>query len=195
MIRKYYLVSLIVLVVFALVIAAAFLYTRPGQKPPAPAATVPVPSTQASPTALPSSPTPATVDQVKIFMVVIGDNGTLGDKIGCGDSIVAVTRKITPTAAPLTAAIDELLNLKVRELGQSGLTDSLYQSDLKLDSATVDTNGLATIKLSGKVQLGGTCDNPRFREQILRTITQFPTVKNTVVTINGKPLDQVVSSK
>ncbi len=201
MLKKYYLISLIVVVVFAMVAASAFLYSRPQQKPAVPLIT-PAPTTVLSPTPADITPSgssavqnPAPVNEVKIFMMVIGDNGTLGDKVGCGDSIVGVTRKVTPTTTPLTAALNELLGLKVRELGQSGLYNSLYQSNLKLDSATVDAHGLATVKISGQVQLGGTCDSPRFKEQILRTVTQFPTVKNTLITINGDPLDQVVSSK
>src|SRR5258705_11311539 len=46
---------------------------------------------------------------INIYLVAVGDNGKTGRKIGCEDSLIAVTRAIKKTAAPLTAAIRELL--------------------------------------------------------------------------------------
>jgi len=42
---------------------------------------------------------------IDIYLVAVGDNGKTGKKIGCGDSLIAVTRTIKKTAAPLTAAM------------------------------------------------------------------------------------------
>lgn len=137
---------------------------------------------------------PPTVNEVKLYLIAIDDQGKSGEKIGCGDSAVSVTRTVETTTKPLTAAYQELLSLKDQYYGQSGLYNALYQSDLKLDSATV-VDGIATVHLSGKMQLGGVCDNPRVEAQLKNTILQFPTVKKAVVFINGKLLEQVLSEK
>ena len=100
------------------------------------------------------------------------DNGVSGPKIGCGDSAVGVIRVVPPTRAPLTAALNELFSLHDQFYGQSGLYNSLYQSHLQLQSATI-VNGIATIKLTGTLSLGGVCDDPRVDAQITNTALQF----------------------
>jgi hypothetical protein len=44
------------------------------------------------------------------------------------------------------------------------------------------------------LRLGGTCDKPRFEQQIRETALQFPTVNELDVLVNGEPLDEVLSS-
>lgn len=131
---------------------------------------------------------------VKIYLIAIGDNGVSGEQIGCGDSVIAVTRQIPQTQAVLRAALNELLNLKSKDYGQSGLVNSLYQSNLKLDDVYI-TGGKATVKLSGNLSLAGVCDNPRVGAQLNSTVLQFPTVKESEIFINGKPLSDILSGK
>ncbi|MDR3573384.1 MAG: GerMN domain-containing protein [Anaerolineaceae bacterium] len=161
----------------------------------------PVPATMV-PSAIPS---PASLDPnatnvsgastVKIFMVAINDNGVRGPKIGCGDSIIPVDVPITPTLGVLRAALTKLLSAKTRYFGgESDLYDSLYQSNLNIDSLDIQ-NGVATIRLSGTVLLGGVCDAPRFQAQIEQTALQFSTIKQVSIFINDKPLSEVLSSK
>ncbi len=142
----------------------------------------------------PAAPTSAGTTRVKIFLVAIDDNGKSGKKIGCGDSVVAVERSIPATQTPLAAALTELLSIRDRTYGQSGLYNALYQSTLKVDSAII-ANGKATINISGKTQLGGVCDNPRFKAQIEETALQFSTITQVAVFINNIPIDQVLSEK
>ncbi len=151
-------------------------------------------STAPAPTTAPIKLSPGAFNKVKIFMVAVNDNGKSGPKIGCGDSIVAVDRSITPTSMPLTAAIQELLSIHSQNYGQSGLYNALYQSNLQV-SAVALVNGTATIRLTGKFLLGGVCDNPRFRAQINETALQFSTVKRVSVFINNVPMDQLLSGK
>ena len=143
-----------------------------------------------------SSPTaiPAVVSQVKIYLIAINDQGKSGTKIGCGDSVVAVTREVTPTTMPLTIALNQLLSLNTQYYGQSGLYDSLYQSTLKVDSASVKS-GTATIYLSGTLKLGGECDNPRVEAQLIQTAMQFPTVNKVLIYVNNKTLQEALSLK
>lgn len=154
-----------------------------------PAGTVIPPTGSPNPTV-----TGAQVNQVKIFLIALNDNGTLGKKVGCGDSVVGVDKPIPPTTAPLKAALDQLLAVKSKNYGQSGLYNSLYQSNLKVDSVSI-TDNVATIKLSGTTALGGECDDPRFKAQIEETALQFPTVTQADILINNKPIDQVITTK
>ncbi len=137
---------------------------------------------------------PPQVSQVQLYFIALGDAGQSGTEIGCGDSVVPVTVNIEPTAAPLTAAFERLLAVDEQYYGQSGLYNALYQSDLTIDSAAVE-NGQATIYLSGNLQLGGVCDNPRIDAQIRQTADQFSTVDTSIVYINGQRLEDILSEQ
>lgn len=132
--------------------------------------------------------------RVKIFMIAQNDAGKLGKKIGCDDSVVAVERIIPVTNAVLRASLNELLSVREQSYGESGLYNALHQSTLKLDDVTLIA-GKATIYLSGKVVLGGTCDNPRVDAQIKETALQFSTVRQVSILVNKIPLEQILSGK
>ena len=165
--------------------------------PPAPTDTPaptlsPTPSLKATPTH--AAVVPAGSVRIKIFMIALNDAGKLGKKIGCNDSVVAVERIIPVTNAVLRASLNELLAVREREYGSSGLYNALAQSTLKLDAVTL-VAGKATIYLSGNVMLGGACDNPRVEAQLKETALQFSTVRQVSIFINKIPLDQVLSGK
>jgi Tol biopolymer transport system component len=143
-----------------------------------------------SPTAVPT----AGPQMVQIFLIAVGDNGVSGDLIGCGDSVVPVQVEIPPTQGVLKAAFQALLAVKDQFYGQSGLYNSLYQSDLQLESAKIE-NGKATIRLTGSLQLGGECDNPRVAAQLEQTARQFSTVTDVSIFINDKTLADALSLK
>lgn len=160
--------------------------------------TTPTPRPTGSPTTRPTLtrapiPTAGTMT-IKLFFVAIGDNGRSGKKIGCEDSIVAVNRVIPQTSAPLTAALKELLSLRERNYGQSGLYNALYQSTLKLDGVSI-VNARAIINLSGGLMLGGVCDNPRVKAQLEEIALQFPTVREVAIFINNVPIEKALSEK
>lgn len=138
-------------------------------------------------------PAQATVDQVDLYFVAIGDNGASGDVIGCEDSIVAVEQQIEPTTAPLEAAIQALLDAG-EFVGESGLYNALDQSDLTIDGIQIE-NGKAFIALSGNLRIGGTCDVPRVQQQIERTALQFDTVDEVEILIDGDPLSVVLEER
>lgn len=121
-----------------------------------------------------------------LFLVAFGDNGGSGKLIGCGDSLVAVgTQATTPKAA-----LEALLAIKTQSYGQSGLNTALYSSAL-----TVDSVGPTRIDLSGTTSLGGSCDVPRFQEQLEATAHQFPGYEKAVLYVNGKTLKDALSLK
>lgn len=156
----------------------------------------PVPPTGASVvvTAAPLPPPPAAApasqqtgverNRVKIFLVAPNDNGKSGPKIGCNDSLIAVERELKqPTQAVLTASLNELFSIKTQTVGQSGLINALYQSNMQLKSAQV-VNGRMVVHLTGTPKYGGACDVPRFKEQISATIRQFSTTANAIIYVN-----------
>ncbi len=166
--------------------------------PPPPAPTK-APVVAAAPTTPPeptvnTAPSGPLFSTVKIYLVAIDDNGRSGPKIGCNDSLVAVDRPIQPTNAPLTAAIKELLSIHQRDYGQSGLMTALYQSTLQVQSIAI-VNGLATIRLTGRIQSGGECDDPRIISQLDYTARQFSTVRSTAIYVNGTLIQTLLSGK
>jgi len=159
----------------------------------------PVPTLQATavrtrPVTVISTATARAFTRVKIFLIALNDNGKSGPLVGCGDSVVGVERETAPTAAPLTAALKELLALHAQTYGQSGFYNALYQSDLQVERVAI-VNGAATIQLTGTLMLGGVCDDPRVAAQIQNTALQFSTVRSVVVLLNGVPLEQMLGGK
>jgi hypothetical protein len=152
------------------------------------AATGSIPSPATSPGA--GSTPVETTDEIDIYLVAVGDKGNKGLKIGCDDSLVAITKKITPTVAPLRAAIEELLALPheySKELG-----NYWRGKDLKLKSVVIN-EGVATIHITGEgPYVGGVCDKPRITEQIENTAMQFSSVSKVKVFVNDKPLEEAI---
>jgi hypothetical protein len=163
---------------------------------PQPSNTPVSPSLQ-QPTPVPPTSEPASqgLDRVKIYLVAVGDNGVSGKLIGCGDSLVPVEVRITPTLGVLRAALDELFKLEGEQYyGQSGLYNALYQSQLSIaDVAVID--GEARIFLAGTLMLGRVCDTPRVEEQLKAIALQFNTVNRVSVYVNGEPLADALDLK
>ena len=139
-------------------------------------------------------PSPTGTMRIKVFFIALDDKGKSGKKIGCDDSIVAVERLIPVTTAPLTAALRELFSFRDAQIGKSGLYNALAQSSLKIESVAM-IGDRAEIQLSGALKLGGVCDNPRVDAQIKETALQFSNIKSVSVTINGTPLEKILSEK
>ena len=112
------------------------------------------------------------------------------DVIGCGDSMISVSTdrlKTGNTPNDIKIALNELFAITDANFGKGGMYNSIYQSDLEV--ASVDAaNGDYTVNITGKVLKGGTCDDPRFTEQIKRTITQFSDVKTVKIFVNNTEL-------
>jgi hypothetical protein len=137
---------------------------------------------------------PAQANRVKIFLIAIGDAGKSGKEIGCGDSAIPVEVEVPAAADPLVAAFQELLSIHDPYYGQSGLYNALYQSDLKVESASIQA-GLASVELSGQMLLAGECDDPRVAAQLEETALQFPEANQAAIFINGTLLKDALSLK
>ena len=127
---------------------------------------------------------------IKIYLVALGDDGKNGKKIGCEDSLIAVTRTIKKTAAPLTSAIRELLVIPDAD-GTPKLQNFWKGRNLKLRSISI-VNHTAAIHFSGEMLIGGVCDEPRIESQIEETALQFPTVKKVKVFIGKRTLAEAM---
>ncbi len=165
-----------------------------GEPTTAPATTSPTkaPTTSAATTLAPTS---AGVDSIMIYLVAMDDKGKSGDMIGCEDSIIAVERPITPTQAPLRAALEELLSLTDQFYGESGLYNALYNSKLTVKNVTIDAEGKALVYLEGTMLSAGTCDDPRIIAQLTYTVKQFSTVKDAAIYVNGTLIEELLSGK
>lgn len=128
---------------------------------------------------------------VKVYLVAVGDNGKAGRKIGCDDSLVAVTRTIRRTPAPLKAALHELLSTP-SETGENPKLQNFWKGkNLKVRSVSI-RKSTATIHISGEVFVAGVCDQPRIESQIEETARQFPTVKRVKVFIGKRTLQDAI---
>jgi hypothetical protein len=127
--------------------------------------------------------------EVKVYLVAVGDAGKAGRKIGCDDSLVAVTRRVRADGAPLKAAVSELLSVPHEYEG--GLGNYWFGENLRVRSATL-SGGTATIRITGRLFVAGVCDEPRIEEQIRETARQFPGVRRVKVFVNGRTLASVI---
>ena len=186
-----------------------------------PTATLSVPTPQPSPTSPPPTPTPLrpaartvspngtpgspshtpaatsptlALQKVLFYLVALEDNGKSGTKIGCDDSLVPVLVSVAATDDPLSTALAVLLSIKEPYYGHSGLYNALHQSDLTLESVSVE-GGKAVVHLIGTLILGGVCDNPRVEAQIEETALKYPGVSEVSVYVNGQPLEELLSLK
>lgn len=129
-----------------------------------------------------------------IYYVALEDNGVSGEKIGCGDSLVADTTGKVATTNKLLDSMQRLLNGKSQYLGRSGLYDALYSSDLTVKSATVNDE-VATVDITGDLVINGTCDAPRIKAQLRQMALTASDTSQANISINGKPLDTVLGAK
>lgn len=134
----------------------------------------------------------AETTEVKVYLVALDDNGKNGIWFGCDDSLIPVNRTVQPTGAPLTAALDQLLAMP-EEYNQGGLHlwNDWKGTNLKVKSVSIK-NGTATIHITGRLNLGGTCAAPRIKEQIRTTARQFRAVKKVNVFVNGTLLEEIL---
>lgn len=136
-----------------------------------------------------ASETATKTQEVKVYLVAVGDAGKAGKKIGCDDSLVAVTRTVKANSTPLKAALDELVSMPRENEGQLG--NYVFGPNLKVKSVSI-SKGTATIRFSGEISVAGVCDEPRITEQIMETAKQFPNVKRVKVFVGNQTLANAI---
>src|SRR6185312_15529488 len=131
-----------------------------------------------------------------IYLIAIGDNGHSGTVVGCQDSLVAVNNidigNASTVETKIAAALSKLFAIHTETYGQTGLYNALYQSNLAVDSVTLDGTR-AVVHISGTIQLGGECDTPRALAQINATVLQFPGITRADIVYKGNLLNLALS--
>lgn len=185
-----------IVIAVILVVGGYVLYTQNDRVTP-----TPTPQNQGNNTGTPTS-TPVTpgesgtakFTQVKIALLDTTGNGT-GKSRGC-DTVNMVTRTVSETTAPLTAALTALFAEPAGTAGGSTYNFiANTKSTLKFDRVTI-TNGTANIYLTGSLSgLAGVCDDPRAQIQLEETALQFATVKNVQLYLNNTKTNLTPSQK
>ncbi|MDO8264948.1 MAG: GerMN domain-containing protein [Candidatus Parcubacteria bacterium] len=100
-----------------------------------------------------------------------------------------VERKIAKTQAVATAALEQLLQGPTPAEKVQGYITSINPG-VKIQSLIIE-NGTARVDFDETLQanIGGSCRVAAIRFQIYNTLKQFPTVKDTVISINGRTED------
>ncbi len=127
--------------------------------------------------------------EMHIALVALEDNGQAGDLLGCGDSLVFEDQPLGVGQDALTESLNFLLAINTQNYGT--YYNSLGNSQLVVDSI-VESGTNVTVNLSGTISLGGVCDNPRFEEQITRTVEENTTLTPQIF-LNGQTLEDALS--
>ncbi len=143
----------------------------------------------------PEPPTPTPLTRIRVFFIAGGDNGKHGKLVGCKDSAVPVEWEIDPNKTPLVQALEQLLSYEEQFVGSPRLYHPVYALKLKLESAELDADGVAHVRLSGSGSISGSCDRLRAQAQIEETILAAPGVKSLDVTVNDTPLADFIAGK
>ncbi|MDO8668245.1 MAG: GerMN domain-containing protein [bacterium] len=115
-------------------------------------------------------------------------NNNLDKAITC-EKAFPVKRQVVRTAAIARAALEELL----KGPSQADLAQGFYTSinpNVKIQKLTI-TDGTAKVDFDETLErnMGGSCRVSAIRAQITETLKQFPTVKNVIISINGRTED------
>ena len=130
-----------------------------------------------------------------------GGERRTGDEIGCGDRLVALEVPIEPVAVATTeehlrVVLDTLFSLQPEDV-PSDLMTALRRSPLRVDAVTPvpATPGAYRVLLGGPLRIGGACDAPRVRAQIVDTARAVEGVEEVQVFLGSEPLDALLSAR
>lgn len=107
----------------------------------------------------------------------------------CND-VMALEKVIPKTQAVARAAIEELLRGPTAQEQMLGWYSSINPG-VKIQSLNIGEKGTARIDFDERLQeaVGGSCRVAAIRAQITKTLKQFPTIKNVIISINGRTED------
>lgn len=123
----------------------------------------------------------------EIFLVELEPDGVAdADRFGCGDVLRPLARTVPPGADPLLAALGTLFQTP----DTLGLVNTV--EGLELDGLLIE-RGVAEVRLTGDLSLGGVCDAPRVEAQLRRTIRAAAGVDSVRLLLGGQPLGEALS--
>lgn len=129
-----------------------------------------------------------------LYYVATDDNGMSGELIGCGDSLMRVEGEITQASDVVVASFEALLGNQEREIGQSGLYNALYQSDLSISHWAKDGD-MITVDLTGSLKSGGACDDARITKQLESTAAMAAGASQATILVDGTPIEEILSGQ
>ncbi len=114
--------------------------------------------------------------------------GGMPNDYNCSD-VVASERIVARTAAPARAALESLLAGPTVSEGQIGLFTNINQG-VKIKKLSIQNN-TAYVDFDATLGQGvaGSCRVTAIRAQITKTLEQFSTIKNVVISIDGRVQD------
>lgn len=117
--------------------------------------------------------------------VFFGNSGFNPNAEDCS-LVYPVSRKVAKTQAVGKAALEELLKGPTEDEKQQGYYSAL-NSGIKLQNLTIE-DGIAKADFDEQLQyqIGGSCRIQAIRSEIVRTLKQFPTVKDVIISIDGE---------
>ena len=124
----------------------------------------------------------------KITLKIFFNNSKLDPEFSC-NKVFPVEREVPKTLAVAKAALEELLKGPTDDEKSQGFFTSI-NTGVKIQSLKVE-NGTAKVDFDEQLefQVGGSCRVSAIRAQITQTLKQFPTVKDVIISIDGRTED------
>jgi len=116
------------------------------------------------------------------------NNSKMDPEASC-NTVFPVDKIIFKTSAPARAALEELLKGPTKQEKAEGFFTSINPG-VKIEKLTIENN-TARVEFDEQLefQVGGSCRVSAIRAQIVETLKQFSTVKDVVISINGRTKD------
>lgn len=116
------------------------------------------------------------------------NNNKMDPEFSC-NKVFAVDRQVAKTEAVARAALEELLKGPTESEKNAGFFTSI-NSGVEIQSLKIENStAYADFDEQLEFQVGGSCRVSAIRAQIEQTLKQFSTVKNVVISINGRTED------
>lgn len=122
--------------------------------------------------------------KIKVYF----NNNRLDPEISC-NKVFPVIRTIDATKKVATAAVEELLKGPTAE-EKAGAYFTNINEGVKVKSLSI-INGVARIEFDETLEkaVGGSCRVSVIRAEITETLKQFPSVKEVIISVNGRAED------
>jgi hypothetical protein len=116
------------------------------------------------------------------------NNSQMDPEFSC-NKVFSVDRVVPKTQAAARAALEELLKGPTDQEKSQEFFSSINQG-VKIQSLTIE-NGVARVDFDEQLeyQVGGSCMVAAIRAEITQTLEQFSSVKNVIISINGRTED------
>ena len=137
-------------------------------------------------------PAPAPRTGPAVYYVALDDGGSQGIRFGCNDSLVAVRATTAQSGEPLAIALAQLLSPGEPTPVTSALYNALSGSALDYVSGYLQ-GATVVVNLTGQLQPGGVCDNPRIQAQLTQTAVAATGASRAEIYIDGRNLNELLN--